>query len=94
MSNFHHQLQHLGFRSYREYLLSNHWKRTRKWLFYSGYVTRDSAGNLVCSACQLPRTPLHVHHKSYQNLGYEPLTDLQVLCKDCHSEVHNRGNGH
>lgn len=85
-----HRLKHLGFRSYREYLLSDHWLRTRKWFFYSGYVSREPvSGVLVCSRCHQPAKPPNVHHKTYQNLGHEPLTDLELLCRDCHSREHH-----
>lgn len=88
------RLKNLGYDSYQDYLLSDHWKRTRKWLFYSGYVKREDSvgepGKLLCTKCQVPVKPPYVHHKTYQNLGHEPLTDLEVLCYDCHSRVHNK----
>jgi hypothetical protein len=31
-----------------------------------------------------------VHHQSYKRLGGEYLRDLVVLCRDCHSQVHQR----
>ncbi len=29
-----------------------------------------------------------VHHKRYDNIGKEPLSDLVSLCKDCHTDIH------
>ena len=29
-----------------------------------------------------------VHHKTYNNIGKEPLSDLVALCKECHERVH------
>ena len=31
-----------------------------------------------------------VHHKTYDNIGKEPLSDLVALCKHCHDGYHNR----
>lgn len=31
---------------------------------------------------------LHVHHKSYKNLGREDVHDLEVLCRGCHGNRH------
>lgn len=43
-----------------------------------------------CKACKATNKALHVHHMSYDNFTYEPLTDLMGLCYDCHREVHKR----
>jgi 5-methylcytosine-specific restriction endonuclease McrA len=32
--------------------------------------------------------PLHVHHSSYNHLGAEHSTDLEVLCEACHRAEH------
>jgi len=31
---------------------------------------------------------LDLHHKTYKNLGHEPETDLELLCRICHDEQH------
>lgn len=31
-----------------------------------------------------------MHHKTYKRLGKERLTDLILLCEDCHLELHYR----
>lgn len=30
------------------------------------------------------------HHKTYDNIGREPLSDLVALCKNCHDAYHNK----
>jgi len=32
---------------------------------------------------------VHVHHRSYKNLGHEEPEDLVLLCGSCHMETHN-----
>jgi len=31
---------------------------------------------------------MHLHHRTYKNLGAERLMDLVPLCAGCHAEVH------
>lgn len=40
-----------------------------------------------CEVCRR-KLPLEVHHKTYENLFNEPLTDLIALCRDCHKFWH------
>jgi hypothetical protein len=40
-----------------------------------------------CKRCGVTKF-LHVHHKTYANLGNEEPEDLEILCKDCHAEEH------
>jgi hypothetical protein len=69
---------------YRDYLCSEHWKMTRK--------SAIEASEGKCERCAMPRwlaeivydQDLHVHHKTYLNLGAEELEDLEVLCRRCH----------
>ena len=42
----------------------------------------------VCEAEGCQNEAEQVHHKSYDNIGREPLEDLQALCKECHAERH------
>lgn len=66
---------------YKEYINSSKWKLKRKLLFEKiGYE---------CEQCGYVYN-LHVHHKTYDNLGNEPLEDLQVLCKQCHLSKHDK----
>ncbi len=76
---------------YEAYLKTQVWagKRMRA-LTLAGYK---------CELCGLEApefsyTPiiLDVHHLTYDRLGYEAPEDLQVLCRPCHSSVHNITN--
>ena len=67
-------------KEYREkYLESPNWKEKRKRVL-------DRDGNRC--VCGEPAT--HVHHKTYENLGSEPLSDLIALCRNCHDGYHGR----
>jgi 5-methylcytosine-specific restriction endonuclease McrA len=75
------RLQELKEMDYNDYLQTPEWQDTRKSaLRRSGY------------ACQLCSSngELHVHHKTYERLGYEHQNDLIVLCADCHAKFHNK----
>lgn len=64
---------------YGYYLETDHWK-----------ITREQAlerANWECQRCG-HQYKLHVHHKTYENLGNEQPEDLVVLCKSCHEEEH------
>jgi 5-methylcytosine-specific restriction endonuclease McrA len=66
-------------KKYNFYLNSDAWRAKRKEAiaFY-----RNS-----CSECGSGST-LHVHHKTYVNFGHEPMSDLSLLCEDCHMILH------
>lgn len=72
---------------YRAYLQSSGWRITRnRALKLAGYR---------CSKCGAGRN-IQVHHKSYEHLGCEPDSDLDVLCRECHEghhvqEMHDAG---
>lgn len=76
----------LGFASYSSYLKSSTWKKTKQKFFQSKFVMRLE-GYLVCSCCK-SSTKLNVHHKTYERLGKEKLTDLVLLCEECHNKTH------
>ncbi len=66
---------------YQEYLRTPEWKRTR-------------TAALWCAAysCSLDATHtrgLEVHHRTYEHLGVERVSDLIVLCHDCHRLYHS-----
>lgn len=69
---------------YEEYLGSSRWQAKRQIAL--------AAATYKCQKCGF-FTPkgkgLHVHHLTYRNLGDEPVSDLQVLCKRCHMLRHN-----
>lgn len=63
---------------YEEYLRSTRWKRIRD--------ERLRLAGDRCERCGAtgPAIRLEVHHKHYEHLGNEPLSDLEVLCDGCH----------
>jgi 5-methylcytosine-specific restriction endonuclease McrA len=64
---------------YGTYILSPEWKRKRQWAL-------EFWGNR-CSLCNSPEN-LQVHHRTYERLGDEAITDLIVLCDGCHKRHH------
>lgn len=72
-------LSNLGFRTYAEYLESEHWKQ-----FKQRYVQSDQPQR--CRCCGLAKYELH--HVTYKRLGQERLTDVIPLCRECHDKVH------
>ena len=60
---------------YLEYIQSDEWRLKREWalLFWSRR----------CVICYSPDF-IEVHHRTYERLGHEWLTDLIVLCRSCH----------
>lgn len=69
----------LGFKTYRDYLRSPHWRDMQ---------ARYRASRLpqACLGCNEPNFQLH--HRSYVRLGHELLEDLIPLCDECHYQVH------
>jgi len=63
---------------YDLYLRTEHWQRMRA-------LAIDRYGN-ACVLCN--RTPIDVHHRTYERRGRERLDDLIVLCFDCHARYH------
>lgn len=67
---------------YSEYLQTQHWQELRlKHLKQSKYG---------CQLCNTKNTILHVHHRTYENLGNENYSDLITLCENCHKLFHNK----
>jgi len=69
----------IGYRSYDEYLRSEHWQEVRK--------ATLAAANNRCQWCG-SRVALHIHHKTYDNIGHEHDDDLLVVCRECHDKIH------
>lgn len=80
MSVLTNRLNELGM-TYREYLASDHWADVRS-RFY-----RDNA-----KECKICRTTadIHLHHRTYKNLGRERMSDLVPLCGVHHDELHRK----
>jgi hypothetical protein len=64
---------------YEAYLDSNEWVLKRKKV-----LARD---NHQCQTWLAHTGPLEVHHKTYENLGDEPLSDLITVCRRCHEQL-------
>lgn len=70
---------------YRDYIQSEAWRKRRKEFL-------ASFDDCECNRCGLPRwlavvaydQDIHVHHRSYANVGAELDDDLELLCKRCH----------
>lgn len=75
--------EYLDYIPYEEYLLTEHWQKKRRRSLIRG--------DYRCAHCN-QSTDLHVHHETYENLWNEKDEDLTVLCKTCHSRVHEELN--
>lgn len=71
-----------------EYLFSEHWSKTRRRLFGKNRQKR------YCAGCRKDDVSLDVHHKTYTRLGNEKLRDLILVCRDCHSKIHEYHDQH
>lgn len=65
---------------YSEYLQSPHWQRKRRHVL-------NRAGYL-CEICRKGDRQLDVHHRTYENKGWELSEDLMALCRECHEKTH------
>lgn len=65
--------------SYEEYLRSEHWERLK-------HKTLKIWGNR-CALCNSPDN-IHVHHRTYERIGSEFVTDVIALCERCHKHYH------
>lgn len=72
-------LKKLGFRSYRQYLLSMVWESKKKQYRTTGLPQE-------CGVCGDPQVDLH--HRTYKTLGQERMTDLVPLCQEHHQDAH------
>lgn len=69
---------------YLTYLSSDKWKQIR--------LAKLHESN-ICYVCQRSKDGdiiLDIHHKTYSNFGNEKLSDLLVLCRECHELLHNQ----
>ena len=66
---------------YHEYLNSNDWQNKRQDAF--------NVYGKQCDMCCSREDGLNVHHKTYENIFNEDISDLQILCASCHSNVHS-----
>ena len=66
---------------YRTYLQSARWAHLRE-------LALEHYGD-NCTLCGR-RDDVNVHHRSYDRLGHERLSDLTVLCRGCHARHHDQ----
>lgn len=74
------KIQELRTMPYADYLNTEHWKKTRQWAL-------KRAGHR-CQLCNA-KSPLDVHHRTYERRGCEWHSDLIALCRDCHEIFHD-----
>jgi len=72
-------------RKYQEYLRTPHWREIR--------TDKLIKARWVCEECKRGEygIQLDVHHLTYDRIGNERMSDLKVLCHDCHEKVHENG---
>ena len=66
---------------YREYLVSDDWIVQKQ-------IIMEMKNN-CCEKCG-SQNKLQLHHKTYERLGFEKLSDLILLCAKCHKQEHNK----
>ena len=77
--------QHRVTKEYIEYIQSAEWRNKR--------LEKAKEQNYTCEICgKKIKTGFEVHHRTYINLGNEPLCDLAFLCKNCHTKIHKEHN--
>ena len=69
---------------YLQYITSPAWKVKRQEKFCALPFEHHR-----CKICKDPEAT-HLHHKTYKRLGREKLSDLILLCEECHAELHRR----
>lgn len=66
---------------HREHLKTPYWKEIRQRALQNAKYR--------CQLCYGANS-LNVHHRTYDNLGHEQISDLTVLCKSCHESHHQK----
>src|SRR3990167_1154822 len=68
-------------RFYEEYIKSERWQLVRKQIL--------AFWDNRCALCYSEKR-VHVHHRTYERLGFEIMTDLLPLCEGCHQKFHDK----
>jgi hypothetical protein len=76
------RLHELKTMPYVDYLSSPEWEQIRK----RSLMLAENR----CQVCEATGVELHVHHKTYERRGEELPEDLIVLCKTCHTNIHDK----
>lgn len=64
---------------YQDYLNSDIWKQKRLKVL--------NRAKFVCERCKKEQAT-QIHHKTYEHIFNEPLSDLLAVCADCHRTIH------
>jgi 5-methylcytosine-specific restriction endonuclease McrA len=69
--------------NYHDYIVSRSWRQN------SARLAELEAAGFRCRVCNDhgSLSAIEVHHRTYENLGYEQPSDLTALCRDCHRVV-------
>lgn len=72
---------------YIEYLKTGTWELKRLEKLRTGLWSR---GHCLCQRCcrLVHQCGIEVHHLTYERLGNEELSDLQIVCAGCHKDIH------
>jgi hypothetical protein len=71
--------ENLGRESYTDYLNSLQWKKKKKKYRKSGFLQ-------CCWACEATEK-IEFHHRTYNRLGCEAMSDILPLCSFCHKDL-------
>ena len=66
-------------KEYDEYMQSDKWQFKRQQIL--------TFWDYRCCLC-FNENSLHVHHRTYESLGNELITDCIILCNECHDRHH------
>jgi hypothetical protein len=77
---FSERLESLGFKSYADYLTSDHWKDFRQ-------RYKDAGRPMGCVICA--KTFVQLHHVTYVRLGEELFDDVIPVCRPHHVAIHD-----
>lgn len=56
-------------------------------------LQRDRFGQVYCATCRTVDTedrPLQAHHRHYNDFGKEGVSDIVLICADCHEAITER----
>lgn len=74
-------------KGYYEYIKTKHWRDLRVAIFRRDKHKCQKCGRL------LSLEEANVHHKTYVHIGNEKLSDLVLLCQECHKKEHGLKSG-
>lgn len=61
---------------------------SQKWRSFKAYII--SKRGAICERCGASGHDrrLHLHHLTYERLGFEAEADVKLLCRACHTQMH------